>query len=257
MGKIVDRTGEIGISNNGEQMKIVRYINNANILVEFQDKHKGVRKTNYYAFKNGSVRNPYLRDVYDVGINDVGNPREDEYLGKRYDYWHSMIRRCHGKIELKRNPTYNEVSICDEWYLFSNFIKWFDDNYYEVENQQMQLDKDILSKGNKIYSPTTCVFVPKSINSLIINGKSNRGKYPIGVFYKEKNKQFCAQIALGIEDGKRKHKHIGLYSTPEDAFYAYKEYKENHIKEVADHYKSQIPQKLYDALYAWEVEITD
>ena len=32
---------------------------------------------------------------------------------------------------------------------------------------------------------------------------------------------------------------------------------EKNIKEVADYYKGQIPQKVYNALYDYEVEITD
>ena len=40
----------------------------------------------------------------------------------------------------------------------------------------------------------------------------------------------------------------------------YKKAKEQYIKQVADEYKAEypeFPQKLYDAMYAYEVEITD
>ena len=42
-------------------------------------------------------------------------------------------------------------------------------------------------------------------------------------------------------------------------FYAlyYKKYKEKLIKKIADEYKDEIPIKLYDAMYRYEVEITD
>ena len=50
---------------------------------------------------------------------------------------------------------------------------------------------------------------------------------------------------------------IGTFNTPEEAFYAYKQFKENYIKEVADEYKDRIPQMLYEAMYRYEVEITD
>jgi hypothetical protein len=36
-----------------------------------------------------------------------------------------------------------------------------------------------------------------------------------------------------------------------------KNFKENYIKQVADEYKDLIPQKVYEALYRYEVEIND
>lgn len=43
----------------------------------------------------------------------------------------------------------------------------------------------------------------------------------------------------------------------EEAFYKYKEAKELYIKEVADKWKNQIPEKVHNALYNYVVEITD
>lgn len=60
----------------------------------------------------------------------------------------------------KNKPTYEGCTVCDEWLYFSNFKKWFDENYIEG----FQLDKDIIIRGNKVYSPQTCCFVPKEIN---------------------------------------------------------------------------------------------
>ena len=37
----------------------------------------------------------------------------------------------------------------------------------------------------------------------------------------------------------------------------YKQFKENYIKQVADEYKDLIPEKLYNAMYEYEVEIED
>jgi hypothetical protein len=62
-----------------------------------------------------------------------------------------------------------------------------------------------------------------------------------------------------FENGKSKQKHLGYFplDKPFQAFYAYKVFKENYIKQVADKYKDLIPQKLYDAMYKYEVEIND
>lgn len=49
----------------------------------------------------------------------------------------------------------------------------------------------------------------------------------------------------------------GGFNTPEEAFYTYKNAKEKYIKQVAEEYKDKIPEKLYEAMRKWEVEITD
>lgn len=68
-----------------------------------------------------------------------------------------MIKRCYNQKCLLKDNTYRGCSVCDEWLNFQNFGEWYDENYYEVPNEVMDLDKDILHKGNKIYSPDNCV----------------------------------------------------------------------------------------------------
>ena len=56
-----------------------------------------------------------------------------------------------------------------------------------------------------------------------------------------------------------KFKHIGSYVTIQDAFNAYKEYKENIIKCVAkdEFAKGNITQKCYDAMLRYKIDIDD
>jgi hypothetical protein len=109
-------------------------------------------------------------------------------------------------------------------------------------------------KNSKIYSPETCIFVPQEINNLFVKSNSIRGKCPIGVTYDEKyNKYRC-----GYQRGKRNNSiYLGSFDTKKEAFNAYKITKENYIKEIADKYKNKIPNKLYKAMYDWNVEIDD
>ena len=116
----------------------------------------------------------------------------------------------------------------------------------------MTLDKDILIKGNKIYSPNTCIFVPQSINTLFIKSDKSRGNLPIGVYYKKQNKKYIAQCKINNEK-----KYLGSFDTSEEAFQAYKQFKEHYIKQIADEYIELIPQELYDAMYNYEVEYED
>ena len=182
--------------------------------------------------------------VLGVGINDVSGAMRTVAWRK----WESMLTRCYGIDNNGKRPTYKECTVCDEWLIFSNFKAWFEENYREG----YYLDKDLLIRGNKIYSPHTCCFVPHKINTLILDRGRDRGVYPIGVS-KQGNK---FQVGVNV-DGKRKY--IGLYDTMEEAFDAYKQAKECHIKEVAAEYYSdgKISKQVYDALMEWEVQITD
>ncbi len=116
----------------------------------------------------------------------------------------------------------------------------------------MDIDKDILCKGNKIYSPDACVVVPQNINKLFTKCNNSRGDLPVGVSYHKLNEKYIARCHV-----KGKLKHLGYYDSPEEAFYVYKNFKEKYIKEVAEEYKNKIPQKLYDAMVTYKVEIDD
>ena len=122
----------------------------------------------------------------------------------------------------------------------------------------MHLDKDILIKNNKIYSPDTCIFVPQRINELFIKTNKLRGNLPIGVSYLKNINKFQANCKTFTKRGSASYSnYLGCFKTPLEAFNVYKQFKEKYIKQVADEYKNKIPQKLYEAMYRYEVEITD
>lgn len=165
-----------------------------------------------------------------------------------------MIQRCYSKKFQAKHPAYIGCSVCDEWKNYQNFAEWCISNYYEIQNEKMQLDKDILIKGNKIYSPDTCVFVPQRINKLFIKSNKSRGEHPIGVSYDKNRNKFTSQCSKQYLNNIG---YLGSFETELEAFNVYKEFKENYIKQVADEYKDKIPKKLYYAMYNWKVEITD
>jgi hypothetical protein len=127
---------------------------------------------------------------------------------------------------------------------------WFDQN--KIKGMSLDLDKDILFKGNKEYSPSTVAFVPHVINTLFVNGKKNRGDFPIGVSYeKDKSKYRAGMAFMG------KTIRLGRFNTVEEAFARYKEYKEDFIKDMAEQYKDVLPHRVYEAMLNWIVEIDD
>lgn len=192
--------------------------------------------------------------IYGVGFIGKGKYKvnEDGKHTKQFNAWYGMLMRCYSENFHKKSPSYVGCTVCDEWLSFQVFAKWYDENFYLIEGQKMHLDKDILVKGNKHYSPETCVFVPNKINSLFTKSNAIRGDLPIGVHLNKKNNRFRAGININGEKIK-----IGEYDTKEEAFQWYKDIKESVIKVVANEHKNKIPKKLYDAMYSYEVEFTD
>jgi len=250
--KFIDRTGEIGFNNNKNRMTIIEYKTSKNLNVKFDNGY--ITKCTYQMFQNGEVRSPYDKTKLGIGYVGVGKykVRINNKLSCQYIKWDSMFQRCYN-TKYRNHFAYRNCTVCDEWLNFQNFAKWYDENYYMVSNEDMQLDKDILHKGNKIYSPNNCVFVPQRINILFVKSDHARGEYPIGVTYCNKSNDFVSRCC----NSKGGRTYLGNYNNINQAFNVYKNYKERLIKQVADEYKNQIPQILYDALYKYKVEITD
>lgn len=234
-------------------MIIVDYINSHNVLVEFQDEHKYRKITDYAGFKRGKTDNPYDKTVCGIGFCGVGEFGAGKKYKRIYRIWRSMLGRCYGDNPNGTKACYNGCTVCEEWHNFQNFAKWYTDNYYEIDGQRMAIDKDILCKGNKTYAPDKCIIVPNEINALMVKRENQRGDCPIGVSYNTSAKKFVASCWTGKKD----KEWIGNYNCAAEAFEAYKQRKETYIKEVADKYKDKIPKKLYEALYNYEIEITD
>lgn len=165
-----------------------------------------------------------------------------------YHIWHGILSRCDEQKRRERDWAYRDCKVCAEWKDYENFRIWYNQNHI----QGYQLDKDILKKGNKVYCPEYCCFVPQEINLLVKTRGLSATKYPPGVYIT--NKGFVAYISI-----KKKQSRLGLYDSAEAAFAKYKEEKEAHIRRVAQEYydANKIERRVYDALMNYKVEITD
>ena len=159
----IDRIGEENVNNFGSKIIITRYRMNADIDVYFPEYKWTAKDVTYQNFKKGNIKCPYEKRYYGVGYLGEGKYKmsENRKLTKCYKAWYHMLQRCYDHKLHERYPTYKDCKVSEEWHNFQNFGKWFDDNYYEIEGETMTLDKDILTKHNKIYSPETCIFVPQ------------------------------------------------------------------------------------------------
>ena len=252
MAEKIDRTNEIGVNNNGERMIIIRYGYRRDIDVQFDD-GTIVEHRAYKDFLKGSIRNPMTPSLFGVGFIGKGRFKPHDGNGKPtkcYEVWKDMLRRCYDSKYQEKKPTYKGCRVCQEWWNFQKFAEWYYSHFYEIEGQIMNLDKDILCKGNKVYSANTCVFVPVSINVLFIKSNKARGECPIGV------SKVCNKFQAHLNKY-NKLIHLGTYDTPKEAFLAYKQAKEDYIKQIAEEYKLLIPLELYEAMINYEVEIDD
>jgi len=190
--------------------------------------------------------------VFGVGVNDwVGNIWVGGKVIWEYQLWMGMLQRCFCEKCKQKYPTYEGVTCSKEWLSMTKFIE-------DVSQMRgygfdgWQLDKDILVKGNKLYSKDTCCFVPAEVNLLLTKCDNSRGEYPVGVHFDKASGKFMARLAI---NGKRKY--LGLFNTPEEAFFAYKAAKEAQIKVVADKWKHLLDERVYLALLDYEVNIDD
>lgn len=188
--------------------------------------------------------------VCGVGINDRSCPAKIEGKDtKEYTLWHSMLNRCYSKSFHEKQPTYIGCSVSDNFKYYHLFHAWCQ-TQIGFGKEGYHLDKDLLVKGNKLYSEDTCVFIPKELNALLNKRTLDRGLLPIGV--NKSGSKFKAQCNLV---GKRIY--LGTFDTPELAFEVYKTFKEAHIKERAELYKDSIEPRAYLALVNYEVYIDD
>jgi len=190
--------------------------------------------------------------VYGVGVNDwVGAVKVDGKKIKEYQLWSGVLQRCFTDGFKQSRPTYKDVTCSKEWLSMTNFVN----DVSKMKGFGLSgwcLDKDILQKGNKLYSKDTCCFVPQEVNSLLIKCDNSRGEWPVGVDFHKATGKFKAQLRI---NGKRKH--LGYFTTPEEAFQAYKPAKEAQIKAVAEKWKHLLDERVYSALMTYDVSVDD
>ena len=190
--------------------------------------------------------------VHGVGCVDVPfKISNGGVLCWQYQLWSNMLGRCFNESFKKTNPTYRDVTCCDEWLSFATFLEWCNKEVgYSGKLDGYQFDKDLVIKGNKTYSPEACSFVPRDVNVLLTDHRTARGEWPVGVAYHKHTGKFDARMSCG--NGKQKH--LGSFLTPEEAFAVYKIAKEAQIKVVALRYRDVIKPAVFDLLIGWEVD---
>lgn len=247
--------GEKLFSKSFGEFEILNWIDGKRAKIRFLK--TGFEKVSLVCdIRRGALKDPLFPTVYGVGFIGVGKykARSEKGLPNSpcYDSWRGMLRRCYSKDKSFKNPTYSGCTVTENWHNYQNFAEWYYNNL--ISEDCTMIDKDILNKGNKVYSPDNCCLVSVQVNSLITGATLvNRGKYPLGVFLRKRTGNFVAQVTRGAGQ----QEFLGEYSTPEEAFQVYKIAKEAWMREVAGEFKDRISKKCFDALHNWKILITD
>jgi len=166
--------------------------------------------------------------------NDAGYVTEPVVNGKQikdpaYRAWSRMLERAYSARFHENNPTYINVTVCNEWHSFRSFRNWWLANYRDG----WQIDKDMLSVGNREYGPDLCMYVPQWLNSFTIDCGASRGEFPIGVYLHVKSGKYISMCSNPVTGNK---KYLGLFSSPSAAYKAWLQYK----LELADQLKAEM-----------------
>ena len=247
-----DCVGKVCKSKSSGDFKVLKYNNAKDVEIQFF-------KTGYEmtvelgSIRKGEVKDPYAPSVYGVGITGTKyQPTINGVNTKECELWREMLKRCYSDICQKKHPTYIGCEVSDNFKYYEYFYEWCH-KQIGFANECWHLDKDLLIKGGKVYSESTCIFLPQEINKVLTKRDKKRGEHLIGVIWSKTNKAFVARVSRN----KGKPEHLGYFKTELEAYKAYKQAKEVFVKEQANKWKSQIDIRAYNALISYEVSIDD
>lgn len=235
--KKVDRIGEKHITNEGYEVEIIEYLNKRNCSVLLIADNIVLKEREYRDVLKGRIKNPLRRSVWGIGYIGVGKyvTKINLIKQKNYQTWVGMLQRAYSEDYQNNYPTYKGCTVDERWHNFQVFAQWFEENYVEG----WHLDKDILKKGNKVYSPKTCCFVPSEINVLFL--KNINGGLAKGI--NKRGNNFIVRVGnFG------KIINLGTYKSYEEALQICENYKSDYVKQIAEEWRNKITDKVYQAM---------
>lgn len=167
----------------------------------------------------------YVVQKWSIFVDESGKKKQKLlWICPFYCKWRSMLSRCYSTKFQEKYPTYRGCYVCEEWLIFSNFKSWME----KQDWQGKSLDKDILFPENKLYSPSTCIFLDKKVNTFLIERNASRGEYMIGVYWHKQLGKFVARC-----NDSNSLKHLGVFSTEIEAHKAWLSFKLEQAKLLA------------------------
>lgn len=242
--------GKIFSTKNFGDLVVTKYTNSRTVHVKFIDTGYETA-TELKHIRTGQVKDRWKPSVFGVGVIGELPISHGGKHDKEYVFWKGILERCYDEKYHSKQPTYKDCCVSEYFKYYPYFKDWCH-RQIGFNEEGWQLDKDILVKGNKVYSEDTCCFVPSAINNLFVKSNSSRGDLPIGVSFDKDSQKYRPHLSMN-----GKVSHLKRVDTVEEAFSMYKHLKEGHIKDIAEKYKGQIDKRVYQALLNYKVEITD
>lgn len=241
------QAGQVFETNEGGSCTVLVYKNASHVEIRFNDSYGLLATVRTGDLRKGKVKNPYHPSVHGVGFIATGLFKRsiEGRLTREYKIWSGMIRRCYWDGAKQKFPAYVDCTVHKDWHNFQNFAEWITSQDHYGSNYE--LDKDLLTKGNKVYSSETCCLVPFYVNLLIHTSQRKTSDLPVGVRL-SKGGRFSAYMT---KDGKIHS--LGTYDTANQASKVYVEHKESYVKKKAIEWKSEITPRVFDALMNWTV----
>lgn len=212
MGKYCRKhIGKKFITNEGYEVEVIDGGDkNGYCKVRFVGLKEYILEVSAQRLKDCNIKNPYHPSVYGIGYLGIGKYNTDI---PQYERWRHILQRSYDKKCHKLHPTYKNITVISDWHNYQIYAKWEEENYVEG----WQLDKDLLSGESKIYSPETCCFIPRELNSFMTNNKSHNTSGHTGVTWIEKHKNWIVHASIDC-----KNKYIGSFYSIEEASECYK-----------------------------------
>ena len=240
------KVGDFFETNNGDCF-VVGYENNRNVYVDFVGYEGLTHKVNADDLRKRHVKNCYKPDLFGVGYFGIGEYKSS-FKGKNteeYESWKGMMERGYCPKLKEKLPTYRDCTVHIEWHNFQVYADWYTSQ--EFYGLGYTLDKDLLVRGNKHYSPENCTLLPRGLNSML--SAPSRSKVGLMLGVRKEGRKYSSRIGLGSF----KRKYLGTFETELEAHEAYVIARERYIKNKALEWANRIEWKAYKALMEWEV----
>lgn len=168
------------------------------------------------------VRVPDFRDSRGRWVRTLGKDGV-QYQTRAHEVWSRMESRCRAPSVRAARPTCEgNLNMFTD---FQEFAEWAQTQHGYTSTDEAGrywcLDKDLKVFNNKIYSPSTCLFIPNRIN-ILITSRANKG-LPLGVTLHKQVNGFVGQITTGRYAVCKRH--LGVFKSVEEAHKAWQYYK--------------------------------
>ena len=228
--------------------------------------------------KDGDESNNWYKNLLYVSLNDYKDLRsgkitweelnleqgyieyENKATAQAYKVYNGILTRCGDTADDDNvRSCYDKSTMWQGW--LDNpkaFVKWYLEHYYECDDEEMDVDKDLFGDGSGMYCPDFCCILPKGLNTLLANskkhykeGQTEDNTLPLGVRYSSKTNKYYGEIQF---TGTERAMSLSEWDTAEEAFAEYKVMKQADIMTVVARYKDKIPEYIYKRFFTVDVK---